>query len=95
MTQTTENPQANTPFGEELSSLRNFACHLADAAGDITLRYFREAIDVENKKQGAGFDPVTVADRLAEEVIRFLISKTFPEHGIIGEKRQFPLYLGH
>ena len=33
-----------------------------------------------------GFDPVTAADRAAEEAIRALIERHFPDHGIIGEE---------
>jgi myo-inositol-1(or 4)-monophosphatase len=40
---------------------------------------------VENKKAG-GFDPVTAADRAAEDAMRALIRKSFPAHGILGEE---------
>ena len=40
---------------------------------------------VENKKVG-GFDPVTAADRAAEQAMRTLIRKHFPDHGILGEE---------
>jgi myo-inositol-1(or 4)-monophosphatase len=41
---------------------------------------------VKNKLGGAGFDPVTVADRAAERVIRAAIAKRFPDHGVLGEE---------
>lgn len=66
-----------------------FADRLADAAADIVLRHFRGAMDVDNKLhggEGGGFDPVTVADRGAEEAMRALIEAEYPDHGIIGEE---------
>ena len=63
----------------------SFVDQLAAASGDIILPFFRTALAVENKKAG-GFDPVTVADRAAEDAMRSLIRKNFPEHGILGEE---------
>ena len=66
-----------------------FADRLADAAADIVLRHFRTAMDVDNKLAGGlsgGFDPVTVADRGAEQAMRALITAEYPDHGIIGEE---------
>ncbi|MGA7872874.1 MAG: hypothetical protein WCA22_18445, partial [Candidatus Binatus sp.] len=47
-----------------------FACHLADLAGRTILPYFRVRLAVENKTAGRGYDPVTLADRAAEQAIR-------------------------
>jgi histidinol phosphatase-like enzyme (inositol monophosphatase family) len=63
-----------------------FACHLADLAGVTILPYFRTRIDVENKNAGAGFDPVTLADKAAERVIRDEIQRVHPGHAILGEE---------
>jgi myo-inositol-1(or 4)-monophosphatase len=63
-----------------------FACALAVAAGEAILPHFREPIAVENKRAGAGYDPVTAADRAAEAVIRDGIARAFPDHGILGEE---------
>jgi myo-inositol-1(or 4)-monophosphatase len=62
-----------------------FVDRLAGASGDTILPFFRTALTVENKKTG-GFDPVTAADRAAEDAMRALIRKTFPAHGILGEE---------
>lgn len=62
-----------------------FMQRLAAAAAAETLPLFRSSALVENKQDG-GFDPVTAADRDAEEAIRALIEETYPEHGIIGEE---------
>ena len=41
---------------------------------------------VADNKAAAGFDPVTAADRAAEQALRALIEATFPDHGIWGEE---------
>ena len=63
----------------------SFVDRLAIASGDTILPFFRTALSVENKKTG-GFDPVTAADRAAENAMRALIRQAFPEHGIHGEE---------
>jgi histidinol phosphatase-like enzyme (inositol monophosphatase family) len=59
---------------------------LADAAGRRILPYFRKSLAVENKQAGGGFDPVTIADKAAERIMRQAIRKRFPEHAITGEE---------
>ncbi len=62
---------------------------LADAADRQTLPRFRsqDNLHVSSKpKEGYRFDPVTDADRQAEQVIRALINENFPEHAIMGEE---------
>src|SRR5690348_10660425 len=63
----------------------SFVDQLAAASGDTILPFFRTALAVENKKT-AGFDPVTAADRAAENAMRALIRRHFPAHGILGEE---------
>lgn len=68
-------------------SLIPFLHDLADAASAAILPRFRSALVAESKAGGGlPFDPVTEADREAEAAMRRLISKRFPEHGIIGEE---------
>lgn len=65
----------------------SFLDRLADAADAVTLRHFRSAMQVEAKAEGVGdFDPVTEADRGAEQAMRALIAASFPDHGIEGEE---------
>lgn len=73
----------------ELNSLSSFACELADVAGKVILPYFRNGVSIDNKMSSGGFDPVTEADRRAEEEIRKLIRARHPEHGIMGEEYGF------
>ena len=62
---------------------RALADDLADAAGAVIRRYFRQKIAVDDK---ADTSPVTVADREAETVMRALIEARFPADGIFGEE---------
>jgi myo-inositol-1(or 4)-monophosphatase len=62
-----------------------FAHRLADAAGEVIRPYFRQRIDVIDKGEAA-FDPVTAADRGAEEVLRALIGRERPDDAILGEE---------
>ncbi|MFL5238352.1 MAG: histidinol-phosphatase [Rhizomicrobium sp.] len=63
-----------------------FAHKLADAAGAVIRPYFRRRIDVADKAAGAAFDPVTAADREAEQAMRELIESEYPDDGILGEE---------
>jgi histidinol phosphatase-like enzyme (inositol monophosphatase family) len=74
------------PTSSELSQFTDFAEELADLSGKTILPHFRERIAVHNKLGDAGYDPVTEADRAAEEVIRARIKARYPEHGILGEE---------
>src|SRR3989344_1639815 len=59
------------------------AIDAAKQAGEIALRYFKTQPKVSYK---ADKSPVTRADIEAEKLIRKIISKKFPDHGIIGEE---------
>jgi myo-inositol-1(or 4)-monophosphatase len=74
-------------MGQNMSGPPSFAfLHaLADAAEAVTLPRFRAPLEVEDKGS-AGFDPVTAADREAEQAMRALIGAHHPEHGIAGEE---------
>ena len=56
---------------------------LADAAGAVARRYFRQKIAIDDKPD---LTPVTIADREAEAAMRRLIGEAFPGHGVIGEE---------
>jgi histidinol phosphatase-like enzyme (inositol monophosphatase family) len=62
-----------------------FFRRIASAAAAETLPRFRHFGDVANKLS-SGFDPVTEADREAEQAIRALIRAEYPDHGILGEE---------
>jgi myo-inositol-1(or 4)-monophosphatase len=66
--------------------LQAFLDRLATVSGEVILPYFRTSLSVEDKSRGGAFDPVTAADRAAEQAMRALIRATFPAHGIVGEE---------
>src|SRR5690606_39177577 len=74
---------ANTMSELSLDSLLQFALDAAWQAGRVTLRYFQTSVEVERK---ADATPVTRADREAEETMRALISRAWPDHSIVGEE---------
>ena len=62
----------------------NFVRKLAAESAEVIKPYFAAFdLKVELKEDET---PVTAADRGAEEVMRHLIRKEFPDHGIIGEE---------
>ena len=60
-----------------------FARDLAVTAGDILTRHFGTGFDVQMKGWA---DPVTVADRESEALIRSAIQRRFPDDGLDGEE---------
>lgn len=72
-------------MGPSFEVLLETAHSLANAAALVTLTHFRSHPTAEHKGGGA-FDPVTVADRGAELVMRDILAREFPQHGIAGEE---------
>lgn len=71
---------------EDLDRRLAFAHRLADAAGAVIRPYFRKRIEVADKGAQGFYDPVTEADRRAEETMREMIHAHYPEDGILGEE---------
>ena len=66
------------------TELRAFMERLAAASGEVIRPWFAAAdLDVELKGDRS---PVTQADREAEAVMRDLIGRRYPQHGIVGEE---------
>ena len=59
------------------------AIQIADLAREISLKYFRQPLDIEQKSDRS---PVTIADQQTEALIREEITRRFPEHGFYGEE---------
>ena len=57
---------------------------LAEQAGEILKKYHQTALDVEYKKDE--FDPVSIADRESDELLRAGIVATFPDDEILSEE---------
>ena len=70
----------------ELTARLAFAHRLADAARAVIRPYFRRRIDVTDKGPAGFFDPVTEADKRAEQVMRDLIERSYAQDGILGEE---------
>ena len=63
-----------------------FAHRLADLSAAAVLPHFRNLSGVEDKSAGGAYDPVTAADRQAEQVIRAEIEANWPDHDVRGEE---------
>ena len=61
----------------------NIAIDAAKQAGELALKYFKSQPKVSYK---ADKSPVTRADLEVEKLIRRIINRKFPDHGIIGEE---------
>lgn len=79
---------------ENFISIRQAVDTALDLAASVTLPKFREPIDVRNKL-AVGFDPVTQADREAEQVLRDSLMKALPHAGFLGEEDSVPPKIGN
>jgi myo-inositol-1(or 4)-monophosphatase len=68
-----------------IKNLLKFTEHVMIESGKVILPLFRSDLGVQNKA-GLDWDPVTEADQKAEELIRMLIEREFPDHAILGEE---------
>jgi histidinol-phosphatase len=68
-----------------LAPYLDFATETAYLAGRLTLGYYQTGVRPDFK---ADDSPVTVADRLSEQLIRQRIEARFPEAAIVGRIRQ-------
>jgi len=59
------------------------AIQAAQAAGEIAMRYYRGGVEVTMKPDQT---PVTQADREAEQAIKVVLRRAFPDHGFLGEE---------
>jgi histidinol phosphatase-like enzyme (inositol monophosphatase family) len=67
----------------------SLARRLADAAAHVIVPRFRTRLQTDNKSAPGGdapFDPVTEADRAAEQAIRALLTQYRPMQGVVGEE---------
>ncbi len=76
-----------TELTEKLrAELKATAHAMADAARPVTLRYFRQTGLTADNKETDRFDPVTAADRGAEESMRAILAEMRPDDAILGEE---------
>ena len=67
----------------DTESFKVFINELADASGKYIADSFGKNVDVDFKKDNS---PVTQIDKNTELMLRDMISKKYPDHGIIGEE---------
>ncbi|SFL52867.1 histidinol-phosphatase [Shimia aestuarii] len=70
----------------DTSEIIRVAHAMADAARIAILPHFRAAGLTAENKLDAGFDPVTVADRAAEQAMRDILAEVRPQDAILGEE---------
>ena len=75
---------------EDLERGLQFAKNTLRLAGKHILPLFRSNLISENKIS-AGYDPVTLADKKSEALIREEIGKHYPHHGVFGEEEGYVL----
>ena len=73
------------PTLEYTQELIRFANKVADAVAEVHRKYFRQPVSTEYKEDSS---PVTQCDKESESVMRELVMKHYPDHGILGE--EFP-----
>jgi histidinol-phosphatase len=55
----------------------------AEAAGEVAMKYYRGGFEVTIKPDQT---PVTQADREAEQAIKAILRRAYPDHGFLGEE---------
>lgn len=67
----------------QTEELIKFAHRLADAVGQIHRKYYRQPVTTEYKDDSS---PVTQVDKESEALVREMVMKEYPQHGILGEE---------
>ncbi|KAK9129787.1 hypothetical protein Sjap_010274 [Stephania japonica] len=70
-------------FESEIDRFVEVGNRVADAAGDVIRKYFRNKFEIIDKED---LSPVTIADRAAEESMVSILLDSFPHHAIYGEE---------
>jgi len=70
----------------DLDALTDVANELADVARAAILPYFRRTDLAADNKLAGGYDPVTAADRAAEQAMRAVLARRRPDDAIVGEE---------
>ena len=69
-----------------LSEIEAKAVEMARHSGELLHGYFGTDLEVEYKDEKRRWHPVTRADRESQEYLSDSISRSFPDHGIVGEE---------
>ncbi len=70
----------------ELKHELDFVVDLARAAGAAILEHYKGPLDIEQKNFDDDSEPVTQADRIANELIVTRLQREFPNDGILAEE---------
>lgn len=70
----------------DINALSDVAHAMADAARAAILPHFRSPQLETDNKLAEGYDPVTVADRAAEQAMRAVLADLRPDDAILGEE---------
>ena len=70
----------------DIQELTDVAHAMADAARAAILPHFRQLDLLDENKLSGGYDPVTVADRAAEQAMRAVLAQRRPQDAILGEE---------
>ncbi|HEY9187442.1 MAG TPA: inositol monophosphatase family protein [Ignavibacteria bacterium] len=70
-------------MNENLNDFKNFGLKLIEKSSVIIKKYYRKKIKIENKND---YSPVTRADKYTEKIIKKMILKEYPHHGVLGEE---------
>lgn len=73
----------NIAWSEDNRHFAAFSKVLAAESAKVIKKYFRTDVSIQEKRDSS---PVTIADLKSEEIMRNLIMKEFPDHGIHGEE---------
>ncbi|XP_042378814.1 bifunctional phosphatase IMPL2, chloroplastic-like [Zingiber officinale] len=76
-------PSKGMAVVEEVDRFVEVANKVADSAGEVLRKYFRQSFVIIDKDD---LSPVTIADREAEDSMVSIILETFPRHAIFGEE---------
>ena len=76
----------STDNGKRYEDELKIAMVLARVAGDAILNYYEKPLHVEQKTSADDVEPVTQADRLANELIVNGLKQQFPADGILAEE---------
>nr|POF10112.1 bifunctional phosphatase impl2, chloroplastic [Quercus suber] len=71
--------QLDLPQQSELDRIAQVANTVADAAGEVIRKYFRNKFEILDKEDQS---PVTIADKEAEESMVSIILENFPSHAM-------------
>ena len=63
-----------------------FSLRVAREAGSAILEFYRKPLEIEQKESFSDSEPVTEADRVANELIVESLQKEFPDDGILAEE---------